>query len=71
LKKCLHDFVEDCSGIFILTKQKQVFLIILYAIDDVNFVGKKNGKSCPNNLKGAAYATSEVMFTANKMVKSD
>lgn len=59
------------SAYLIPQKKKDGFSTIRHAIGDATFVGKRIGKSCPGNLKGAAYATAEVLFIANEMVTSD
>lgn len=45
--------------------------IILHQIAEGAFVGKTIEKNCPSNLRGAAYATSEVTITESEMVSWD
>lgn len=45
--------------------------ILLYKDDDGNFVGATPGKQCLSSLRGATYATSEVIITRNLLVSWD
>lgn len=45
--------------------------IILNRIADGSFKGSTNAKSCPSNLRGATYATSEVVVQVGQMVSWD
>lgn len=41
--------------------------VLIQKIDD-KFIGKTNGKNCPDTLHGAVYATSELEISKNRMV---
>lgn len=45
--------------------------VILYKRRDGTFAGGTVGTSCPGDLRGAAYATSEVIVLPNKMISWD
>jgi CpeT protein len=45
--------------------------IILRRLDTATFEGGTTGKECPSNLRGAAYATSQVRIYSNRMVSWD
>lgn len=45
--------------------------VMLKKVGDNEFTGKTGDKSCPSELRGAAYATSEVQITPLRMVSWD
>lgn len=45
--------------------------ILLRAREDGSFAGSTHERDCPSDLRGAAYATSEVVIDANGMVSWD
>lgn len=45
--------------------------VFLHAMPDGSFVGRTEGNGCASELRGAAYATSEVTLTASEMVSWD
>ena len=45
--------------------------VILYRTDDGYFEGGTIDKNCPSDLRGASYATSEVMIDKDKMITWD
>jgi CpeT protein len=45
--------------------------IILRKLDDGSFKGSTNANNCPSNLRGATYATSEVVVQHDKMISWD
>lgn len=61
LQQFKSDSLESKDGCSILlTKNK-----------DGNFVGSTVEKQCPSNLRGATYATSEVVISTNQMISWD
>lgn len=45
--------------------------IVLRSLPDGSFAGATEGRACPSNLRGAAYATSEVVIRPDGMVSWD
>ncbi|MBP6402222.1 MAG: chromophore lyase CpcT/CpeT [Bacteroidia bacterium] len=51
--------------------EKEGCSVILSKKDEFTFVGETQGKMCPSDRKGAAYATSEVTITENELISWD
>jgi CpeT protein len=45
--------------------------VVLKKAGDYEFIGKTGEKTCPSELRGAAYATSEVKITPTRMISWD
>lgn len=45
--------------------------VLINRLDEYTFLGSTIDDNCPSNLRGAAYATTEVMITKDKMISWD